>query len=224
MGPHHLGCLQRLRQPFRRTLSLPRPGPPPILCPLFPSSILAITRLSCEYAVPHLSSALGLCRADLPLDEDDAKRHRRDYLRGEADLRCVVRETNSGRQLRPKQLPVFPLRLGPGGTGAVDLKRFDETGYILQPPCIWGSVRSPMPAYHTHNHSRTHAHIHATAHAQLQIERPPPRERGEGGSRSLARSHSQGPLVMPLGAAWQPFFLRLLHVPSPRTASSCRKT
>ena len=25
-----------------------------------------------------------------------------------------------------------------GGTGKLDVKRFDETGYILQPPCIWG--------------------------------------------------------------------------------------
>ena len=25
-----------------------------------------------------------------------------------------------------------------GGTGKLDIKRFDETGYILQPPCIWG--------------------------------------------------------------------------------------
>ena len=26
-----------------------------------------------------------------------------------------------------------------GGTGMVDEKRFDEPGYILQPPCLWGS-------------------------------------------------------------------------------------
>ena len=26
-----------------------------------------------------------------------------------------------------------------GGTGAVDEGRFDEPGYILQPPCLWGS-------------------------------------------------------------------------------------
>lgn len=26
-----------------------------------------------------------------------------------------------------------------GGTGKVDLRKFDEPGYILQPPCLWGS-------------------------------------------------------------------------------------
>lgn len=25
-----------------------------------------------------------------------------------------------------------------GGTGRIDEKRFDEPGYILQPPCLWG--------------------------------------------------------------------------------------
>merc|ERR1711935_620198 len=26
-----------------------------------------------------------------------------------------------------------------GGTGKIDLKRFDEPGYIAVPPCLWGS-------------------------------------------------------------------------------------
>ena len=25
-----------------------------------------------------------------------------------------------------------------GGTGKLDLSKFDEPGYILQPPCVWG--------------------------------------------------------------------------------------
>ena len=28
-----------------------------------------------------------------------------------------------------------------GGTGKLDEKRFDETGYILQPPCVWGKEK-----------------------------------------------------------------------------------
>ena len=28
-----------------------------------------------------------------------------------------------------------------GGTGKIDEKRFDESGYILQPPCIWGNEK-----------------------------------------------------------------------------------
>merc|ERR1711959_447630 len=28
-----------------------------------------------------------------------------------------------------------------GGTGQVDEKRFDEPGYILQPPCLWGDKK-----------------------------------------------------------------------------------
>ena len=28
-----------------------------------------------------------------------------------------------------------------GGTGQVDEKRFDEPGYILQPPCLWGDEK-----------------------------------------------------------------------------------
>jgi len=34
-----------------------------------------------------------------------------------------------------------------GGTGQIDQSRFDEPGYILQPPCLWGSQPglAPMP-------------------------------------------------------------------------------
>jgi len=33
-----------------------------------------------------------------------------------------------------------------GGTGKLDIKRFDETGYILQPPCIWGKEEHGLEA------------------------------------------------------------------------------
>lgn len=36
-------------------------------------------------------------------------------------------------QLMCHEVPVY------GGTGRIDLKRFDEPGYILQPPCLWGA-------------------------------------------------------------------------------------
>ena len=33
-----------------------------------------------------------------------------------------------------------------GGTGKLDEKRFDETGYILQPPCVWGKAEHGLEA------------------------------------------------------------------------------
>jgi len=40
-----------------------------------------------------------------------------------------------------RQTPVY------GGTGHIDLDKFDEPGYILQPPCLWGEGPGlePMP-------------------------------------------------------------------------------
>lgn len=40
-----------------------------------------------------------------------------------------------------KQNPIY------GGTGQIDQARFDEPGYILQPPCLWGDQPGlePMP-------------------------------------------------------------------------------
>ena len=40
-----------------------------------------------------------------------------------------------------RQTPVY------GGTGQIDLDKFDEPGYILQPPCLWreGPGLEPMP-------------------------------------------------------------------------------
>merc|ERR1711988_1150308 len=46
-----------------------------------------------------------------------------------------------GGELLCRQEPIY------GGTGKVDLPKFDETGYILQPPCLWGDQPGlePMP-------------------------------------------------------------------------------
>ena len=33
-----------------------------------------------------------------------------------------------------------------GGTGSLDLKRFDEPGYIAQPPCLWGAAEHGLEA------------------------------------------------------------------------------
>lgn len=33
-----------------------------------------------------------------------------------------------------------------GGTGRIDQSRFDEPGYILQPPCLWGSSEFGLEA------------------------------------------------------------------------------
>ena len=39
---------------------------------------------------------------------------------------------NKTGELICRQEPVY------GGTGVIDLAKYDEPGYILQPPCIWG--------------------------------------------------------------------------------------
>ena len=33
-----------------------------------------------------------------------------------------------------------------GGTGKIDLKRFDEPGYIGTPPCLWGDEKYGLEA------------------------------------------------------------------------------
>jgi hypothetical protein len=33
-----------------------------------------------------------------------------------------------------------------GGTGKLDLSKFDEPGYILQPPCVWGKEEGARAA------------------------------------------------------------------------------
>ena len=40
-----------------------------------------------------------------------------------------------------RQEPIY------GGTGHLDLEKFDEPGYLLQPPCLWGDAPGlePMP-------------------------------------------------------------------------------
>jgi hypothetical protein len=48
---------------------------------------------------------------------------------------------NATGELICRQNPVY------GGMGKIDLAKFDESGYILQPPCIWGDGPglAPMP-------------------------------------------------------------------------------
>ena len=56
---------------------------------------------------------------------------------------CLAMEiwNNKTGQLLCRQKPIY------GGTGKVDLAKFDEVGYILQPPCLWGEAPGlePMP-------------------------------------------------------------------------------
>ena len=42
---------------------------------------------------------------------------------------------NHTGELLCRQEPIY------GGTGRVDVRKFDEPGYILQPPCLWGDAR-----------------------------------------------------------------------------------
>ena len=48
---------------------------------------------------------------------------------------------NRTGELLCRQEPIY------GGTGKIDLPKFDEPGYILQPPCLWGDAPrlEPMP-------------------------------------------------------------------------------
>ena len=56
---------------------------------------------------------------------------------------CLAMEVWNNRtgELLCRQEPVY------GGTGKIDLDKFDEPGYILQPPCLWGygPGLEPMP-------------------------------------------------------------------------------
>ena len=56
---------------------------------------------------------------------------------------CLAMEiiNNETGKVLCRQEPVY------GGTGKVDLNKFDEPGYILQPPCLWGDQPglAPMP-------------------------------------------------------------------------------
>ena len=56
---------------------------------------------------------------------------------------CLAMElvNNKTGELLCRQEPVY------GGTGEVDLAKFDEPGYILTPPCLWGDGvgMEPMP-------------------------------------------------------------------------------
>jgi hypothetical protein len=47
-------------------------------------------------------------------------------------LRMELWNNNTG-ELICSQEPIY------GGTGAIDLDRFDEPGYLATPPCLWGS-------------------------------------------------------------------------------------
>ena len=47
-----------------------------------------------------------------------------------------VREcTAATGELLCREEPIY------GGTGRIDEPRFDEPGYILQPPCLWGDAK-----------------------------------------------------------------------------------
>lgn len=52
----------------------------------------------------------------------------------------LLRNNQTG-QLLCRQEPIY------GGTGKIDLAKFDEEGYIAQPPCLWGDGPGlePMP-------------------------------------------------------------------------------
>ena len=56
---------------------------------------------------------------------------------------CLAMEIRNNRtgELLCRQEPIY------GGTGRVDLPKYDEIGYILQPPCLWGDAPGlePMP-------------------------------------------------------------------------------
>jgi hypothetical protein len=56
---------------------------------------------------------------------------------------CLAMEVwnNQTGELLCRQEPVY------GGTGQIDLSKYDEAGYILQPPCLWGNHTGlePMP-------------------------------------------------------------------------------
>jgi hypothetical protein len=56
---------------------------------------------------------------------------------------CLAMEivNNKTGELICRQEPIY------GGTGQVDIAKFDEEGYILQPPCLWGEGPGlePMP-------------------------------------------------------------------------------
>jgi hypothetical protein len=47
---------------------------------------------------------------------------------------CLAMEiwNNHTGELLCRQEPIY------GGTGKIDIAKFDETGYISQPPCLWG--------------------------------------------------------------------------------------
>lgn len=47
---------------------------------------------------------------------------------------CLAMEiwNNKTGELLCRQEPIY------GGTGKIDLDKYDEPGYILQPPCLWG--------------------------------------------------------------------------------------
>lgn len=56
---------------------------------------------------------------------------------------CLAMEivNNKTGELLCRQEPIY------GGTGKIDLAKYDEPGYILQPPCLWGDGPGlgPMP-------------------------------------------------------------------------------
>jgi len=58
-----------------------------------------------------------------------------------------------------------------GGTGKIDLQKFDEDGFILQPPCLWGSKDQglePPPNVHGATlHSIKTAYANSGHHGEM---------------------------------------------------------
>ena len=57
------------------------------------------------------------------------------YVQHAPTCLSVAMYRNDTGELLCVERPVY------GGTGQVDEKRFDEPGYILQPPCLWGDEK-----------------------------------------------------------------------------------
>ena len=55
---------------------------------------------------------------------------------------CAPNSTTTclDKRLMCRESPLY------GGTGSLDLKRFDEPGYIAQPPCLWGAAEHGLEA------------------------------------------------------------------------------
>ena len=99
-----------------------------------------------------------------------------------AMYRCnmsAVSECNASTgELLCDERPVY------GGTGRVDDRRFDEPGYILQPPCLWGDAKyglQPPP-------DTTGYTLHSVPRPRRKrgAEGPPRGRAAQGGARAVS--------------------------------------